>query len=529
MGMARLAALALTLTVLAADAGAQDAASRDEVDWQSEPATLSVWNRPIVRFRATVGGNEPMDRVENARRRLEALSDLDLERPVARQPAHLAGADGFVVTVGGQPVFGVVEADIDPESTLTLVQLAERAEANLRDVVVARAEQRRPTVVLRGVGFSLLAILILTALIALIFTLRARIVRKVDSLLLGRQVELAGIDIVPTLGTVKRVTLRVVSWALVLTCVYLALVFILQQFPYTAPLGSELGAFLSRRALRLAGALVEAMPQLLMVLVVLLITRAVSVWVSRALAEVERGARTIRWLTQDQARATRRIAVGIVWLFGIASAYPLLPWAKSAIFQGMSVVLGVALSLASTGLVNQWISGLTILYSRSFRIGDFIVVGSVEGFVTEIGPLATKLRTMRREEITLPNAVLVSDRLANLTRLASEGGALLSTSIAIGYDVPWQRVRGLLVKAAMATAGVRREPGPRVLQWELSDFSVLYHLHVYLERPEDRVAVRSELHAKILDAFAVAGVQIMTPHFESQPSKPVVASTPALS
>ena len=70
-------------------------------------------------------------------------------------------------------------------------------------------------------------------------------------------------------------------------------------------------------------------------------------------------------------------------------------------------MFGVALSLASTGLVNQWISGLVILYSRSFEIGDFIAVGETEGIVTEMGPLATKLRTMRREEITLPNAVVI--------------------------------------------------------------------------------------------------------------------------
>jgi small-conductance mechanosensitive channel len=375
----------------------------------------------------------------------------------------------------------------------------------------------------------LLAVTVLGIAIALICVGRVRAARKFETLLRGWHVQFAGIDIVPTLATVERVTLRVVSWSLILACVYLAVVFVLQQFPYTAPVGWQLGSYLRRKIAATGASIVEAMPALVMIIAVLLITRSVSVWVSRVLAEVERGVRTVGWLAQDQARATRRIAVSIVWLLGIASAYPLLPWSNSAVFQGMSVVLGLALSLASTGLVNQWISGLVILYSRSFRIGDFIVAGDVEGFVTEMGPLAVKLRTMRREEITLPNAVAVSDRLANLTRLASEGGALLSTSIAIGYDVPWQRVKGLLMKAAADTRGVRQEPGPRVLQWELSDFYVIYHLHVYLERAEDRVAVRSELHARILDVFSAAGVQIMTPHYESQPSKAVVASTPAVS
>ena len=525
----RCAPLALALMALVAGAWARDAAGGAEVEPGSEPATFSLWNRPIVTFRATVAGNAPVQRAENARRRLDDLSEQELAQPVAQHAAQLAGADGIALTIGGHAIFGVVEMDIDPESALTLTQVAEQAEARLRDVIVARAEQRRVPVLLRGMGFTALTIVVLIGAIALIHAVRQRAVHKLDSLLRGWQVSFAGIDIAPTLATVERTTLRVVSWSLIAACVYLGVVFALQQFPYTAPLGSQLGAFVRRQVKTLGIDIVEAMPQLLMVVVVLLITRTISVWVARVLAEVERGVRTVRWLTQDQARPTRRIAVSLIWLFGIASAYSLLPWARSAIFQGMSVVLGVALSLASTGLVSQWISGLMILYSRSFRVGDFVVVGAVEGYVTEMGPLATKLRTMRREEITVPNAVVISEPLANLTRLGAEGGALLSTSIAVGYDVPWQRVRALLMNAAAVTRGVRREPSPRVLQWELSDFSVRYLLHVYLERPEERVAVRSDLHARILDAFAAAEVQIMTPHFESQPSKPVVASSPALS
>ncbi len=95
--------------------------------------------------------------------------------------------------------------------------------------------------------------------------------------------------------------------------------------------------------------------------------------------------------------------------------------------------------------------------------------------------------------------------------------------LSIGYDVPWRQVNELLLRAASQTRCVRREPPPRVLQWELSDFSVTYQLDVNLERSEDRLAVRSELNARILDTFAAAGVQIMTPHFEGQPENPVIA------
>jgi len=245
---------------------------------------------------------------------------------------------------------------------------------------------------------------------------------------------------------------------------------------------------------------------------------------ARLLAEVEHGVRTVTWLAREQARPTRRIASGLIWILGLAVAYSLLPWSNNPIFRGMSLVLGLGASLASAGLVNQWISGLVVLYSRSYHVGDYVRIGEIEGTVTELGPLATKIHTMRREEVTVPNAVMTSDKLINYTRLGKEHGQLLSISIAIGYDVPWRRVEALLMQAATTTEGVRLDPGPCVLRWELSDFAVQYVVHVHLEHAEQRYTVRSELNSKILDAFMTAGVQIMTPHFEGQPERPVIAA-----
>ncbi len=164
-----------------------------------------------------------------------------------------------------------------------------------------------------------------------------------------------------------------------------------------------------------------------------------------------------------------------------------------------------------------------ILYARSFRVGEFVAIGGVEGVVIEMGSLATKLRTMRREVITIPNGAMATERLVNYTRLAVEKGALLSISLSIGYAAPWETVKRLLLEAAATTAGVAADPPPRVLPWELSDFYVNYQLHVYLERDADRIEARAGLNARILDTFGAAGVQIMTPHFESQPDRPVIA------
>ncbi len=492
-----------------------------------DPETLTLWNRHIVTFRAVVGGNGPAQRLANAQRRLDALADHERVQPVTAAEATVGRDHGWIVSVGSQAVFGVVQGDVDPESGLTLEQLVRRAEGELRAALMAQAEQRNPSVMFRGIGFSVLATLAVIAISWLVRKLQEGGVRRLDAFLKRLNLVVAGVDIVPTLATLERALLRVAGWGIIVAIVYLLVVFILQQFPYSAPLGYRLGAYLRENIASGLLSVVRWLPSLALVIAVLLVTRAVAVWISRMLAEVEQGVRAVSWLQVEQARATRRIAVWFVWALGVVIAYPLLPWANNLIFQAFSVVFGVGLSLASTGLVSQWISGLAVLYSRSFRIGDFVAIGETEGVVTEMGSLAVKLRTIKREEIVVPNSVITSGRLVNYTRLGEGAGAMFGVRLSIGYDVPWRQVNELLLRAASETRCVRREPPPRVLQWELSDFSVTYQLDVNLERSEDRLAVRSELNARILDTFAAAGVQIMTPHFEGQPENPVIAPVSA--
>jgi small-conductance mechanosensitive channel len=93
--------------------------------------------------------------------------------------------------------------------------------------------------------------------------------------------------------------------------------------------------------------------------------------------------------------------------------------------------------------------------------------------------------------------------------------------VTIGYDAPWRQVHAMLLLAAERTSRVRKDPRPRVLQKALGDFYVEYLLLVNLDKPEERGLVLSELHAHIQDAFNEFGVQIMSPHFETQPSERV--------
>jgi small-conductance mechanosensitive channel len=141
--------------------------------------------------------------------------------------------------------------------------------------------------------------------------------------------------------------------------------------------------------------------------------------------------------------------------------------------------------------------------------------------VSEVGVLSVKVVNSRKEEVTIPNAVIVGTTVKNYTRMCHDSGPVLTTGVTIGYDAPWRVVYEMLLAAADRTAGVRKEPAPVVFQPELSDFYVVYQLTVRLEPDADRLGVLTELHQNIQDAFNERGVQIMSPHYEGQPGERV--------
>jgi small-conductance mechanosensitive channel len=220
--------------------------------------------------------------------------------------------------------------------------------------------------------------------------------------------------------------------------------------------------------------------------------------------------------------ASRRLIMAVVWLFALAAAYPHMPGSQTSSFQGISVFIGVIISLGSTGVVQNLMSGLMLTFARAVRPGDFASVGAVEGTVLQIGALATKLRTPCGEEVTIPNTVVVNQTMTNYSKTADGHIPMLTTSVTIGYDTPWRQVESLLLRAAQHMPGLRRTPAPYVWRMALEDYYVKYTLLVTPEDPTQRVELLDQLHSRILDAFNEYGVQIMSPHYMADPATPKV-------
>jgi small-conductance mechanosensitive channel len=379
-----------------------------------------------------------------------------------------------------------------------------------------------------GAGNVPIATLLLLMLIWLALRVRIRLLKKLSQgpLFAGKIPAVGETGLRSQLLQAAQALTRLVTGGAVVLFVYLWIVYSLNQFSLTASWGGQLQLFLVNLFAEFGGGALRALPGLVTVIVVILFARWSVRLVNAAFNEVESGRLTFPWLERETVRTTQTLIIVAIWLFAVVVAYPYIPGSDTEAFKGLSVLVGLMVTLGSTGLINQIISGLFVIYSRSVRPGDYVRIGDTEGQVIDVGFLATKLRTPRQEEITLPHSVLVGTGTTNYSRLAGDNGMAVTVSVTIGYNVAWRQVHALLLLGAARTRGIRNNPPPRVLQRELSDFYVQYHLIAHLLEGENRAEVISELHAQIQDAFNEFGAQIMSPHFESQPEAKVFVPKP---
>ncbi len=488
----------------------------------SEVATFRYFNRPIVILRARIGGRPPVERAAVAAGVLDALVDDRITGPVSAQAIE----NGSLIQVGSRFVLGLSVLDVDELAGETLPDVTARTVARLQLALEEAAEARKVSVLVREGGFSLgglfAGLIVLWALgrarrfaIARLEAVAERTAAKVG---LGDRAQLRASRILDF----QQRALTTVTVGLQLVVLYGVLTFALRQFPYTRPWGESMSGFLFDTLAGLGLGLVHAIPGLFTVFVIVIITRVAIRLIGLWFNAVERGTIKVAWMYPETARPTRRIVTSLLWVFAIVVAYPYLPGSGTDAFKGVSVFVGLVVSLGSSGLMNQIMSGFVVTFSRALRVGDYVKIGDVEGTVTQLGVLSTKVRTLMAEDVTIPHAVVVSQTATDYSRRADAAAVLTPIAVTIGYDAPWRQVHALLLMAAERTPGLRRDPKPHVLRSALEDFYVRYTLYVALDRQEDRLVTIDALNRNIQDAFNEYGVQIMSPNYVLDPRAPKV-------
>ncbi|EIX9087375.1 mechanosensitive ion channel [Klebsiella pneumoniae] len=494
---------------------------RQQPTAREQARTVTIFHQPVVMLQATFGQTTPEERVLRTRSALRAFTEDDIRQPLRVVPVIRYGQPGRLLLMNGKPVLLLSQADLDEGDDLTLDQAAQRVLARMEAQRTSLQEQFNNRYLFISAGKALAGALLL----ALFYYGAFRAWRRVRRFFLLRILEKR--SAIPQhwrryLGNIEVRLYAVLVILLGMLACYLWLSWAFSLFPWTRVWSESLGDWSLGVIRHLSLSIVASLPGLMIVVLIFLLTWLIIRLVKEVLDQVAAGRIQIPGVHPETVSATRRLISVVIWLFALSAAYPFLPGANSLAFKGISVFFGLMLTLGSTGVMTHAMSGLVLIYSRALRKGDWIRLADNEGQVSEIGVLATKILTRENYIVTVPNAVVVSGKIINLSAESADGGVNLTTSVTIGYDTPWRQVHALLELAARRTPGIDQQIAPVVRKLGLLDWYTSYELQVRLLPTTKLPDGRNALHSSIIDVFNEFGVQIMSPNFVMQPKAAVV-------
>lgn len=295
---------------------------------------------------------------------------------------------------------------------------------------------------------------------------------------------------------------------------YLYVTSVLGFFPATRKLSVELLNYMIEPVRMLGREFIASVPDIIAIAMIIVVTNYVIKLIHMFFNGIERGAITFQGFHREWATPTYKIVRFFVLVFAAVAIFPYIPGSHSEAFRGISVFLGVLVSLGAAGSFSNIVAGVVLTYMRPFSVGDRVKIADTIGDITEKTLLVTRVRTIKNVDVTIPNALVLGSHIINFSTSSMQPPPLiLHTSVTIGYDAPWHKVHELLITAAKKTTHILETPEPFVFQTSLNDSYVTYEINAYTGAPNKMAAIYSELHQHIQDQFNEAGLEIMSPHY----------------
>ena len=512
-----LAVLLCWLPPLAAQEAPPAVAAERETLPTFDPVPVRFRGEVLFEIRAPIGGLDPAQRAAAIAGRIaaaagqpsDALNSIRIER----------STDTHDIYVGETFIASITDLDSRPLGR-TREQLAADVTWRLRDALAVEFESRSLASLLRATGIATVETLLFALAGALLWRRGRRLEQRVRERPPAevRPLRLRGVEIVSSQQRIESTAGLLAAARVILLLVLVAAWagITLALFPWTRGLSAAAGRELLAAVSVVVTALLSYLPNLVYIILIALVTRALLKVAKFFFVRIELGQIHLPGFFPEWSDPTYRIVRFMAIALAIVVMYPYLPASQSTAFQGVSVLVGVLVSIGSASALANMVGGLVITYMRSFKPGDRVRVGDTEGDVVSRDAFVVRIRTVKNVEVTVPNSLVLSTHLINYTAAAKAEGLALHTVVTIGYDVPWRKVHELLLAAAAGTRGIEKFPAPFVLQKSLDDFFVSYELNAYTRDAAGMAGVYSDLHAAILDEFFAAGVEIMSPHYAAQ-------------
>ncbi|MBS0319119.1 MAG: mechanosensitive ion channel [Proteobacteria bacterium] len=427
------------------------------------------------------------------------------------------GTNRTVIVGDGQPLLTVLDTDAAVEGVTDRHALAEVDLDVIAQAITQYRLERTGESLVRAAGtaFAVLALAVL-GLAALRWSMRrgktlirrslGRGIRAVEAmsfrLLTAQQIQ----------HTIEG-AMEALRWLVSALIVFAAVDFVLSLFPWTRLASTYVSALLTDPLRTMWRGVLASIPGLVFITIMAVVTTYLLRFVQLFFAGIASGRIKLRGFAPEWGWPTYRLVrIGVI-AFALVVAYPYIPGSGSDAFKGISIFVGLLMSLGAASVVANSLAGYALIYRRTFRTGDRIRVGDIVGDVVDIRQQVTRLKSLKNEALSIPSTTMLTSQVTNYTELAETDGLILHTTVSIGYDTPWRQVEAMLLMAAGRTRGLEAAPAPYVLVTSLEDFYIVYELNAYTREARAMQFTYSALHRNILDVFNEYDVVITSPHY----------------
>ncbi|QES87783.1 mechanosensitive ion channel family protein [Rhizosphaericola mali] len=481
------------------------------------PVPVLLFSDTVFQFYTSIGQYSAAQRAKDL---TEKLNYLYKQYPY--QPDSLtiqAHADIYAIKYKNEVIAGLSATDALWENT-SLKILSEKLVQQINIAVAKYQQENNWTNTLKRIG---LVVVLIVAILLLIFITNRIFISSVKKLVRSKSKTLSEIKIKdykvfsrPHLLSILIQILKVIRIVLVIVYLYIGVTVLFGIFPATQKWSNNIIFFVEAPLRKILSSMLHYLPNLIPIALIVLVFRLITKILKYFTKEIERGQLKIKGFYSEWSRPTYNLVRMVLCVLVVILIFPYLPGSGSIAFKGISVFVGILLSIGSSSAISNAVSGVVITYMRPFKIGDWVKVGEFTGHVIEKNLLVTRIRTLQNEDITLPNTTILNSQTVNYTKPIRDPntiGLVVKVDVTLDYQTDWKLVSELLKKAALLTEGVLRDPEPFVLQQNLNDFNVAYQLNAYTLQPERMFFIHSDLLHHIVDLFKEADVNMISPQY----------------
>lgn len=472
-----------------------------------------VENDTLFRIFTARGGYSATDRAETT---IGNITKIGKRGRFRRDSLYLLDNETYIdIMYGDKVIMSVTERDALWNETSVQI-LAEQLKTVISDKINELKEKNSFWQILRRIAMFIVVIFVQYLLVRLINYLFRRLRKYIISLMRHKMKPVIVHDYelmnVSHLCRILIVASRILRYAVLLVFFIFTIPILFAIFPQTENLAYEIFHYIVDPVKMMGKAILDYIPNLFIIVIIWGCIHYIVKGLRYITNEIKNEKLKISGFYPDWAEPTFNIIRFLLYAFMIAMIYPYLPGSESGVFQGISVFVGVIVSLGSSSVISNFIAGFVITYMRPFKTGDFVKVNDTMGNVIEKSPFVTRVRTIKNELITIPNSFITSSNTVNYSASARQYGLIIHTMLTMGYDVPWRRVHELLIDAALSTKGVLEHPAPFVLETELNDNYMCYQINAYIKNADEMPVIMSDLLQNIQDFFNEAGIELFAPH-----------------